>query len=61
MHAQIMVFFCEVIVDWVKHSFITKFNCLAPVNYSLFHLNIRDDYLLSRRKINVRSVCVCVL
>ena len=31
-----MVFICELVVDWLKHAFITKFNLIRPSIYSKF-------------------------
>lgn len=30
------VLFCELLVDWLKHAFVTKFNYIKPTVYSNF-------------------------
>jgi hypothetical protein len=31
-----MVFFCEMLIDIIKHSFLAKFNDMKPIVYSEF-------------------------
>lgn len=54
--AQGVVFFAEVGVDWVKHSFLTKFNRLSSDIYGGFANILVHDLLSSRRKVEVRCI-----
>lgn len=47
---------CEVIVDWVKHAFVTKFNRISPNVYRQFVLVICDDIARSKSQSVVRSI-----
>jgi hypothetical protein len=40
-----ITFLSEVLVDWLKHSFITKFNGISPTIYSQFRDMIYSNYL----------------
>lgn len=39
-----MVFWSEVLVDWLKHSFITKFNHIHPEVYIRFMDTLSKDF-----------------
>ena len=38
---------CEIIVDWMKHAYITKFNRIRPEIYEKFHLIMCKDNTVS--------------
>ncbi|KAL8580812.1 hypothetical protein ACOMHN_017316 [Nucella lapillus] len=42
--------FAEVVVDWVKHAFITKFNEIPSKTYRTFKINLAQDILTSQEK-----------
>ncbi|XP_076435905.1 transmembrane anterior posterior transformation protein 1 homolog [Babylonia areolata] len=42
--------FAEVVVDWVKHAFITKFNEIPSETYRTFKINLAQDILTSQEK-----------
>ena len=50
------IFSCEVIVDWVKHAFATKFNRIPHRVYSQFSMVICHDIAHARAHSVVRSV-----
>lgn len=51
----LVTFLSEVIVDWLKHSFITKFNGIAPDVYPTFIDILCKDYArASSGRMNVR-------
>uniref|UniRef100_A0A7S3T3N3 Uncharacterized protein n=1 Tax=Emiliania huxleyi TaxID=2903 RepID=A0A7S3T3N3_EMIHU len=35
-HAFLMICVCEIMVDWIKHAFVTKFNRMRPDVYAKF-------------------------
>lgn len=51
-----VIYACEVIVDWVKHAFVTKFNRIPYRVYRQFSLVICDDMVNSRKHSVVRSI-----
>lgn len=51
---QAGVLFAEIAIDWVKHSFITKFNRLSADVYTGYGHILVHDVLSSRRRIEVR-------
>jgi hypothetical protein len=46
---------CEAVVDYVKHSFIAKFNRLHVDLYSIFGAILSHDVLTVRRSMPVSS------
>ncbi|MBA0874277.1 hypothetical protein Goshw_014512 [Gossypium schwendimanii] len=36
MQNAFLVFFCEMLIDIIKHSFLAKFNGIKPIEYSEF-------------------------
>ncbi len=49
-----MVYMCEVGMDWVKHSFVLKFNRIHANMYSKFNAVLCHDYITSRKQLRVR-------
>jgi hypothetical protein len=45
---QMMVLFAELLVDWLKHAFITKFNEITAEVYKDFTITIAYDVVRSR-------------
>uniref|UniRef100_A0A2C9M797 Uncharacterized protein n=1 Tax=Biomphalaria glabrata TaxID=6526 RepID=A0A2C9M797_BIOGL len=45
-----LVMLVEVIVDWIKHAFITKFNELSASSYADFALGLAQDIASSQKK-----------
>ncbi|XP_059172567.1 transmembrane anterior posterior transformation protein 1 homolog [Physella acuta] len=45
-----IVMFVEIIVDWIKHAFITKFNELSASSYADFALGLAQDIATSQKK-----------
>ena len=45
-----MVIFAEVIVDWVKHAFITRFNDIPSNIYQEFTLSLAYDLAATKQK-----------
>ncbi|KAH9520261.1 Transmembrane anterior posterior transformation protein 1 [Bulinus truncatus] len=45
-----IVMLVEVIVDWIKHAFITKFNELSASSYADFALGLAQDIASSQKK-----------
>lgn len=43
-----LIFIMEIIVDWIKHSFITKFNLISPSIYTKFRSIFYMDSILFR-------------
>ncbi|XP_071506645.1 transmembrane anterior posterior transformation protein 1 homolog [Diadema antillarum] len=46
----LMVLCAEVLIDWVKHAFISKFNALSASNYTEFRASLAYDMVISRKK-----------
>lgn len=46
----LMVLGAEVLVDWIKHAFITKFNEISAESYRKFTVNLAQDMVTSRQK-----------
>ncbi|XP_071947913.1 transmembrane anterior posterior transformation protein 1 homolog [Antedon mediterranea] len=46
----ILVLAAEVLVDWVKHAFITKFNCISAEVYLEYRASLANDLVSSRKK-----------
>lgn len=51
-----VIYTCEVIVDWIKHAFVTKFNRISHRVYYQFSLVICDDIVKMRKNSVVRSI-----
>lgn len=51
--SQAAVWFVELLIDWVKHSFITKFNRLQAHVYTKFHRILSHDLIVTRTKMKV--------
>lgn len=51
-----IIYACEVIVDWIKHAFVTKFNRISHRVYHQFSLVISDDIVKARKNSIVRSI-----
>lgn len=51
-----VVYACEVIVDWIKHAFVTKFNRIPYRIYYQFSLVVCDDMVNARKHSVVRSI-----
>lgn len=51
-----VIFVCEVVVDWIKHAFVTKFNRIPPRVYDQFLLVICDDIATAKSQSVVRSI-----
>jgi hypothetical protein len=51
-----LVFVSEVVADWIKHAFITKFNGHEPALYARYTLIL----VLRRARVCVCAVCVCL-
>ncbi|KAI0561590.1 Eukaryotic membrane protein Tapt1 [Gracilaria domingensis] len=47
---------CEIIVDWIKHAFVTKFNRISPNVYRQFLIVICEDLSQSKSLSVVRSI-----
>lgn len=67
----LMVFFCEMLIDIIKHSFLAKFNDMKPIVYSEFleelcnqTLNIQTENTDSRKRtltfIPLAPACVVI-
>ncbi|XP_001190526.2 transmembrane anterior posterior transformation protein 1 homolog isoform X1 [Strongylocentrotus purpuratus] len=46
----LMVLSAEVLIDWVKHAFISKFNALPASTYTEFRASLAYDMVISRKK-----------
>ena len=53
-----LVFASEILVDWTKHAFITKFNDITPDVYQKYRAILSRDLATSRHK-NVSHVTSC--
>ena len=42
----------EVIVDWLKHAFITKFNFIKPEAYSIFLNSLSRELVVSKTSLD---------
>lgn len=51
-----VVYLCEVIVDWIKHAFVTKFNRITHRVYQQFSLVICNDIVQAKKHSVVRSI-----
>lgn len=51
-----VIYLCEVVVDWIKHAFVTKFNRIPYRVYHHFSLVICDDMVKTRKHSLVRSI-----
>lgn len=51
-----VIYACEVIVDWIKHAFVTKFNRIPYRVYRQFSLVICEDMVNSRKHSVIRSI-----
>jgi Eukaryotic membrane protein family len=51
-----IIFLCEVIVDWIKHAFVTKFNRIPHRAYQQFTMVICGDIVQARKNSAVRSI-----
>jgi transmembrane anterior posterior transformation protein 1 len=52
----VIIFACEVVVDWIKHAFVTKFNRIPHRAYQQFSMVICHDVVDSKRNSAVRSI-----
>lgn len=50
-----VVYACEVLVDWIKHAFVTKFNRIPHRVYPQFSIVICEDIANTRTSAAVRS------
>ncbi|XP_041476981.1 transmembrane anterior posterior transformation protein 1 homolog isoform X2 [Lytechinus variegatus] len=46
----LMVLSAEILIDWVKHAFISKFNALPASTYTEFRASLAYDMVISRKK-----------
>ena len=53
----VMVLLSEMVVDWIKHAFITKFNDISPDVYRRYRAILSKDLATSHHG-NVRSVYI---
>lgn len=51
-----LIFSCEVVVDWIKHAFVTKFNRIPHRAYQQFSMVICHDVVHAKRNSAVRSI-----
>ena len=52
----VLVLVSEVLVDWTKHAFITKFNSITPDVYRKYRAILSRDLVASRHR-NVCNTC----
>lgn len=57
----LVVYVSEVIVDWIKHAFITKFNSISPNIYSLCGISLTKDLKLAAKRISFVPLPLAVL
>lgn len=50
------IFLSEIIVDWIKHAFVTKFNRISPNAYQQFSAVICRDIVQVRKNAAIRSI-----
>ena len=53
----VVVLLSEVVVDWIKHAFITKFNDISPNVYRRYRAILSKDLATSRHE-NVSGMCL---
>jgi transmembrane anterior posterior transformation protein 1 len=51
-----LIFLCEVLVDWIKHAFVTKFNRIPHRAYQQFSMVICRDIVQGNKHSAVRSI-----
>lgn len=51
----LLVLISEMVVDWIKHAFITKFNDISPDVYRKYRAILSKDLVTSRHG-NVRKM-----
>jgi transmembrane anterior posterior transformation protein 1 len=51
-----VIFLCEVVVDWIKHAFVTKFNRIPHRAYQQFSMVICRDIVQGNKYSAVRSI-----
>jgi hypothetical protein len=51
-----VIFLCEVVVDWIKHAFVTKFNRIPHRAYKQFSMVICRDIVRGNKYSAVRSI-----
>jgi hypothetical protein len=51
-----VIFSCEVVVDWIKHAFVTKFNRIPHRAYQQFSMVICRDIVQAKKNAAVRSI-----
>lgn len=56
LESVLMVMMSEVLVDWIKHAFITKFNLIEPKLYDIFFTIVSRDIVASHNA----PVCTCM-
>jgi len=52
----LVVLISEVVVDWIKHAFISKFNLISCTSYSKFMIILCDDILQARKYTISKSI-----
>ena len=62
----VLVLMSEMVVDWIKHAFITKFNDISPDVYRKYRAILSKDLVTSRHgnvrnKINDKLLSCCYL
>lgn len=57
----LMVLFAEVLVDWIKHAFITRFNELPVDVYRDYTISLAYDMAQTRQKhVSILLLLVCL-
>ncbi len=59
-----LIFLSEILVDWIKHGFITKFNGISPNEYKTYSLVLAKDMISGCGRMvsnNVNSFCSVVI
>eukprot|EP00172_Hildenbrandia_rubra_P002896 Plantae.Rhodophyta-Hildenbrandia_rubra.ctg4126.p1 GENE.Plantae.Rhodophyta-Hildenbrandia_rubra.ctg4126~~Plantae.Rhodophyta-Hildenbrandia_rubra.ctg4126.p1 ORF type:complete len:630 (-),score=68.02 Plantae.Rhodophyta-Hildenbrandia_rubra.ctg4126:3128-5017(-) len=51
-----IMYLCEILVDWIKHAFVTKFNRIHHRAYQQFSLVICNDIMQRRKDSVIRSI-----
>lgn len=54
-----MVLFAEVLVDWIKHAFVTRFNEIPSITYREYTLSLAYDLAQTKHK-NVSKTLSCI-
>ena len=56
LYVSALILGAEVVVDWTKHAFITKFNRIPARIYSKYAAIIGDDFISHRRESGVLTL-----